>query len=75
MIRALNPKGGTYKKPDDYIDLGWQLYTGNSKELKECSDLGHKRTEFDNSTYLLRCTNVISICDICKNICHTDMSD
>lgn len=73
MIR--NPKAGTYIKPSDYIDLGWQLHTGNSVEVKKCHDLSHKRAEFDNSLFLYRCTDVIYICDICKNIYHIDMSD
>jgi hypothetical protein len=70
-----NPNHNTYLKPLGYTDLGWQLYSGNSEEVKKCHDLRHKRKEFDNSLYLNRCTEVIYICDECKNIYHIDMSD
>jgi len=74
-MREINPKGGTYQKPSNYVDLGWQLHIGNCIEVKKCHDLGHKRAEFDNSLYRNRCTDVIRICDVCKNIYHIDMSD
>jgi hypothetical protein len=70
-----NPNGNTYTKPQGYTDLGWQLHSGNSEEVKKCHDLGHRRKEFDNSLHLHRSTDVIFICDECKNIYHIDMSD
>jgi hypothetical protein len=73
-MRERNPRGNTYRIPAGYNDLGWQLSIHNP-QVQECHDSGHKRTEFDNSLFLYRCTDVISICDTCKNIYHTDMSD
>lgn len=73
-----NPKYNTFKLPDGYRDLGWQLHPGNSPEVKNCCDLRHNNQhwrEFDNSLYIHRCTNVITICDACKIVWHTDMSD
>ena len=75
FIPPLNPKGNTYQMPNRYVDLGWQLTSQNNDEVKRCHELGHKRKEFDNSLRLYRSTDVISICDECKNIYHIDMSD
>jgi len=58
-----------------YIDLGWQLHSSTSKELKHCEDQGHQRREYDNSIYCNRGTNIIYICDKCLNFFHIDMSD
>jgi hypothetical protein len=70
-----NPKSETWQLPQGYKDLGWQLHSDNSKEIKKCMEAGHKIREFDNSLYLYRCTNVIKICDECKIVWHIDMSD
>lgn len=77
-----NPNAGKFELPKGYKDLGWQLHAGNSVEVKNCIDKKHNdRTsakhwrEFDNSTYLYRCTDVVTICDECKIVFHTDMSD
>lgn len=81
MALQKNPNAGKWKLPDGYKDLGWQLHSGNSPELKSCyKELGHsqksgERREFDNSLYLYRCTDVVYICDICKIVHHVDMSD
>lgn len=68
-----NPNAGKFVLPTGYTDLGWQLC--NIPELKECREKGHKRMQFDNSTYRYRCTDVIYICHECKNVYHVDMSD
>jgi len=68
-----NPKGGTFKCPPGYEDLGWQLC--DHPIVKSCRGMKHSRREFDNSTYLHRCTDVITICDECRYVYHTDMSD
>lgn len=70
-----NPDAGKWKLPEGYKDLGWQLHSGNSEEVRICKELKHKRREFDNSFYLCRCTDVIYICDECKHVYHIDMSD
>lgn len=69
-----NPNAGQWRLPAGYTDLGWQL-PSNMPELVACRDAGHKRREFDNSLYRFRCTDVVSTCDECKNVTHTDMSD
>ena len=74
MKRDRNPNGGKFSLPKGYADLGWQLSLGN-ENTKRCKDLGHKRRTFDNSLYLYRRTDVIYICDECKNVHHVDMSD
>jgi hypothetical protein len=71
---AKNPNGGTFVLPQGYTDLGWQLSI-NHPAVKTCVEAGHKRTKFDNSLYLHRCTDVVTICDSCKTVSHTDMSD
>ena len=77
-----NPNANKFQLPTGYKDLGWQLHSGNSQEVKQCCEKGHNdmRTEphireFDNSLYQYRCTDVIKICDECKIAWHTDMSD
>lgn len=77
-----NPKAGKFILPAGYKDLGWQLHRGNSEEIANCVKLGHNDhrnenhwREFDNSMYLNRCTDVITICDTCKIVWHIDMSD
>ena len=82
MALQRNPKSGTWRLPEGYKDLGWQLHSGNSKEIANCVALGHNNhrnekhwREFDNSLYLHRCTDIINICDECKIVWHIDMSD
>jgi len=70
-----NPNHNKWQLPKGYKDLGWQLHTGNSDEVKKCYELGHTKREFDNSLYTHRCTDVIYICDECKIVWHIDMSD
>jgi hypothetical protein len=72
-----NPKAGTFVKPAGYEDIGGQLHPGHPSwdRVQACRDAGHPRREFDNSTFRFRCTDVITICDECKYIYHTDMSD
>lgn len=69
-----NPNACKFQKPDGYRDLGWQL-SGDNPDLLACLAAGHKRREFDNSLRLWRCTDVVTICDECKFVYHTDMSD
>lgn len=70
---------GKWKLPDGYKDLGWQLHSGNSEEIKKCFENGHnaekKLRHFDNSLFRFKCTDYITICDECKIIWHVDMSD
>lgn len=73
-MRQKNPKHGTFKKPEDYTDLGWQLMP-NHPVLSECRIKGHKREEYDNSLFMHRGTHVIYICHSCKYIYNIDMSD
>lgn len=69
-----NPKANTFVKPFGYTDLGWQLNPDNQSLIK-CRESKHQLREFDNSTFRYRCTDVITICDECKTVYHTDMSD
>jgi len=57
-----------------YKDLGWQK-NGDEPELIACREAGHKTREHDNSLFRYRATDVITICDECKHLYHTDMSD
>ena len=82
MTLQKNPNSGKFILPQGYKDLGWQRYSGNCIEIANCVSLGHHNfrnenhwREFDNSLYLQRCTDVIKICDTCKIVWHTDMSD
>jgi hypothetical protein len=70
-----NYNKGKLSLDKNYTDLGWQKHSGNSDEIKKCHDLNHSHREFDNSTYLNRCSDVIYICDKCKIYWHVDMSD
>jgi len=74
-MRERNPNYNKFKLPEGYKDLGWQLHSGNSEEVKRCCENKHKTWEFDNSLFRCRCTDVITICDVCKTVRHTDMSD
>lgn len=69
-----NPNANTFRLPAGYRDLGWQL-RGTEPEKVACHEAGHKTHEFDNSLFMHRCTDVITICDECKHVHHTDMSD
>lgn len=69
-----NPNAGKFVLPEGFKDIGWQL-RGNEPELVECRSKSHKTREFDNSQFQYRCTDVVTICDECKYVYHTDMSD
>lgn len=69
-----NPNYKRFKIPEGFRDIGWQI-TLDNQDFKKCFDLKHNRREFDNSMHLYRCTDVITICDECKFVFHTDMSD
>ena len=75
MRTKRNPNYGQFKIQDGYTDIGWQLTIEKSPELKKCIDAKHTVREYDNSMFEYRCTDIIRICDICKIISHTDMSD
>lgn len=82
IMTQRNPNAGKWKLPEGYKDLGWQLNPDQNEPLKQCIKLGHNNhmnnphwREFDNSLYQYRCTDVVSICDECKIVWHTDMSD
>jgi len=78
MILQRNLQSGTWQLPEGYKDLGWQLNKDSSKEIANCIKLVHCNDgwrEFDNSYYLLRCTDVVKICDKCRILWHIDMSD
>lgn len=75
MERERNPNAGKWELPNGYTDIGWQKNFITGSPEKKCLDLGHKRREFDNSLFKYRCTDVVTICDECKIVWHTDMSD
>ena len=78
METQRNPQHGTFKLPEEYKDLGWQLHEDNNMEIAICAKVkhhAHNWRKFDNSLYLHRCTDIITICDECKIFWHTDMSD
>ena len=75
MVRESNPKANTFKLPEGYTDLGWQRHSGECKENANAIENNHKITEFDNSLYKYRCTDVVNICDESKIVWHIDMSD
>ena len=68
-----NPNAGRFSLPGGYTDLGWYQY--KHEKVVACSEAKHRKREFDNSLYLCRCTDVITICDECKYVYHVDMSD
>jgi len=70
-----NPNHGTFVLPTGYRDLGWQLYAGNSEDVKRCQEAGHKTRDFDNSIWLFHGDDRITICDKCKTVYHIDSSD
>lgn len=75
-----NPNANKFILPIGYFDLGWQITTANSPEKMLCFNLDHNRNsgeikEFDNSLYMYRCTDVVTLCSVCKIAYHTDMSD
>ena len=77
-----NPNSGKWKLPTGYKDLGWQVHSGNNEQVANCVKLGHNDfrnnphwEHFDNSLYLRRSTDRITICNECKIVWHTDMSD
>ena len=74
MRAERNPNADKFMQPTGYTNLGWQLM-GNDTRLAACRAAGHKTREFDNSLYRYRCTDVVTICDECKHVYHTDMSD
>jgi hypothetical protein len=73
-MRERNPNHAKFVLPSGYEDLGWQL-SPTHPALGECRERSHTTREFDNSMFKFRCTDVITICDSCKHIYHTDMSD
>ena len=75
MMTALNPKHGKFVKPEGYADLGWQVHSGNCPTLKKCHEAGHELAEYDNSYRVMRGTEFIYTCHICRFIYHIDMSD
>lgn len=71
-----NPNANKFVLPEGYRDIGWQM-TLENPDYAACV-VAHQwkdRREFDNSTFRNRCTDVITICDTCKIVWHTDMSD
>lgn len=74
MRAERNPNCDKFVKPDGYTDLGWQI-DPNRPERVACRNAKHRTREFDNSLFKFRCTDVITICDECKHVYHTDMSD
>lgn len=70
MAAQRNPNGNKFTLPPGYKDLGWQLI--NDPAVSACSEAGHKRRYFDNSLYLCRGSDRITICDECKYVYHTD---
>ena len=73
MRRERNPNAGKFVLPKGYTDVGWQMK--GIKATEACRAANHKTREFDNSLFRYRCTDVVTICDECKTVRHTDMSD
>jgi hypothetical protein len=71
---SYNPKHVDRFSIPGYRDLGWQL-PAHTPETDACRSAGHKTREVDNSLIVCRGTDVITICDECKHLYHTDMSD
>jgi len=69
-----NPNAGKFHLPAGYTDIGWQVLPSRPEKVA-CRDAGHKTRLIDNSPYLNRGTDYITICDECRYIHHTDMSD
>ena len=69
-----NPSHNKFIKPKGYKDLGWQLEP-DQPDWAACRKAGHKTRSFDNSMFQNRGTDVITICDKCKYVFHTDSSD
>lgn len=69
-----NPNANKFIPPDGYKNIGWQI-RGTEPEVVLCRELKHKTKEFDNSNFMMRCTDIVTICDECKYFYHTDMSD
>jgi len=74
MSAQRNPNHGKFQKPEGYHDIGWQM-TFTNPDFTKCIEAKHHRREFDNSLYQYRASDVITICDECKIVWHTDMSD
>lgn len=79
MRRQPNPNAGKFRLPEGYKDIGWQVGLDNV-DKRICHQSGHTMrdgqiTEFDNSLFLNRCTDVVTLCSVCKIVDHTDMSD
>ena len=79
MNKPKNPNYNKFVLPEGYKDIGWQVGIENEYK-KKCHESGHtikegQIREIDNSLFLWRCTDVVRICDICKIVDHTDMSD
>ena len=58
--------------PEDYKDLGWENNIQNKDEYQNCK---HDKREVNNSTFINRDTDIVTICDECKVLWHTDASD
>lgn len=79
MTRTPNPNANKFELPTGYRDIGWQVGLDNA-DKKKCHEAGHSQqagqiTEFDNSLFCWRCTDVIRLCSVCKIVDPTDMSD
>ena len=72
-MRQPNPNANKWRLPDGYRDLGWQFQP--DFEIVKCREAKHNHREFDNSLYMHRSTDVVTICDECKIAWHIDMSD
>lgn len=78
-----NPNAGMFELPEGYTDLGFQNgWATIPPQVVECHRQLHENwttdphtREFDNSMFQNRGTDVITICDTCKIVYHTDMSD
>lgn len=70
-----NPDANKFVAPAGYENIGWQMTMEGNEKFKHCVEAKHKRREFDNSLYMYRCTDLVTLCDECKIIYHTDMSD
>jgi hypothetical protein len=73
-MNAINLNHGKFVIPKGYEDLGWQ-YPEDHPIKETCRKEGHKTHGFDNSMYLNSHEDIITICDECEYVYHTDMSD
>jgi hypothetical protein len=76
-MRIKNCKHGGDMQVDGYEDMGFINGGCVQKNIKyiNCITKDHIIRTYDNSIFLWRATDEVTICDECKIYYHTDMSD